>query len=586
MPPRSPRCAQAEHIERPFGRNRPGPSPNEWGRKVSGPHARPPYRKSMPRQKSPAVRTSLYRILNAEQLLDGIQEKYLENPNFTITETSVAGRDGLLISGAMTKESVSWHDTIFDVTGIDIDLGNYTAAAALLIRRDGTGAWALTYGMGFQLLDQGRIDGGFGQRIAIRTADSASLNSLTRTTLDYRSRTDRFSIPSGDNLRSFGVGDFGELVTRLVAKAEIPAMTVGSDPLRVRGADSLSVPLGRAPGLLIHDLDTLEETLSKEALPELEILEQLVAVKKPADLMEDLWHSLSVALTDENARLGLSWPHERIDEAGTPSSYKIVGLGRSSVRDGTPTVDTIRDLVTDLDPEERVERLRQARFELFRDAQGDEPISNAIPAIKWISFETSRDNRRYCFNDGNWYLMNQDYANKVQSRTAAIFERDSGFQLPAWSSSTKTEKAYNQLVVERTGGTLFDRRLIHTNMHPRGIELCDVLGVDGSFIHVKKFDSSGPASHLFSQALVSADAFAYDDEAWAQFRELAVNAGRDPSTIPDKLTRVVFGMARSTRPISADDLFSFTQVTLMRHVTALESRGVQVFVVPIDYQAG
>lgn len=40
--------------------------------------------------------------------------------------------------------------------------------------RDGSQAaqvWGLTYGMGFQLLDQSRVDGGFGQRIAIRTAD-------------------------------------------------------------------------------------------------------------------------------------------------------------------------------------------------------------------------------------------------------------------------------------------------------------------------------------------------------------------------------------------------------------------------------
>ncbi len=85
------------------------------------------------------------------------------------------------------------------------------------------------------------IDPGFGQRIALRTADARELNSLTRTTLDQRSMTDRISIPSGDHLRGFGIGDFGEVVTRLVAKATIPELAGGAKPLRIRGADALSL---------------------------------------------------------------------------------------------------------------------------------------------------------------------------------------------------------------------------------------------------------------------------------------------------------------------------------------------------------
>lgn len=83
----------------------------------------------------------------------------------------------------MVTDIVSWASTAHGLTGCPIELGNQTAATVLLIR-NGDGAWALTYGMGFQLLDHDQLDPGFGQRVAIRTADANALNSLTRTTLD------------------------------------------------------------------------------------------------------------------------------------------------------------------------------------------------------------------------------------------------------------------------------------------------------------------------------------------------------------------------------------------------------------------
>lgn len=174
----------------------------------------------MPRKQSPSVRTTLYRLVELADLAAAVKSKYLEHDAFFRRPGTVGGRESLLMYGTMVTEVVSWVDTVRSLAGLSIELGNRNAAALLLIR-NGDGAWALTYGMGFQLLDHDRLDAGFGQRVAIRTADVNALNSLTRTTLDHRSRTDRFSIPSGEHLRGFGVGDFGELVTRLVAKAKI-----------------------------------------------------------------------------------------------------------------------------------------------------------------------------------------------------------------------------------------------------------------------------------------------------------------------------------------------------------------------------
>lgn len=82
--------------------------------------------------------------------------------------------------------------------------------------------------------------GRWGFRSADRRPGSPyELNSLTRTTLDQRSRTDRFSIPSGDHLRGFGVGDFGELVTcSACGKTEWSPLGTARDALAEQCPDS------------------------------------------------------------------------------------------------------------------------------------------------------------------------------------------------------------------------------------------------------------------------------------------------------------------------------------------------------------
>lgn len=411
------------------------------------------------------------------------------------------------------------------LTALQVELGNVTAASALVIRRSDDGAWALTYGMGFQLLDQSKVDGGFGQRIAIRVADPSELSSITRTTLDQRSRTDRLSIPSGDHLRGFGVGDFGELVTRLVGKAEISSLTGGEKSIRIRGADALSVPLGKRPDRLIADLDVLEATLSMPAASEMEILEQLVAVKNAPDLVDELDRALDAALADpRNARLGLSWPHERIDENGTPSSFRFTrpGLRSPEAADGIPELDALLAVLGD--GANLLAKLKSTKVQLYRDVEGTEAISAAIPALRWLAVEIDKDGKRYCLYDGRWYLMDQRYAEKLRAQVTTIFDRQPPVQLPGWPAG-HDEAAYNAHAAKLLGGTLLDRKLIRTSQHPRGIEACDVLDPEGTLIHVKNLDGSAAASHLIGQALVSADALLYDDEAREAFRQRVVDAG-------------------------------------------------------------
>jgi uncharacterized protein (TIGR04141 family) len=345
--------------------------------------------------------------------------------------------------------------------------------------------------------------------------------------------------------------------------------------------------VGRTPETLIADLRVLDDVLTRDAVPELEPLEQLKPVKNP-DLKLQLGELLAKALQRvDGGRLALSWPQERIDENGTASSYRIYGLGRSESGpfDDVPSLQILRSALEARDSRDLLGAANSVRVQLFRDAEGDEPISNAIPAIQWLAFEADVDNRRYCLHDGRGYLMDQDYAARLKARVEGIFQRDCGVTMPPWSAAYEEEKEYNIAAGPMLGAVVLDRTHMTTQLHRRGIEPCDLMTPDGLGIHVNSVDRSSSASHLIGQALVATDALMYDEEARSQLRKKIEAAGGDASWLSDRPSRVGLAIARSNA-VTASDLFTFTQVTLARLDAVLASQGVTVYVLPIVRERG
>lgn len=297
-------------------------------------------------------RTTIYRLTGVDNLRDALRSKYLDRDGFEVADVTVGERPALLLTGAMTKEVADWCAPVTTLTGAAIAISGATPAGVLVLRPgleatdDPTAAYALTYGMGFQLLEPSRLDNLFGQRIAIRSAEPHNLRSLTVTTMDERSRTSRASIPQGDGLLGFGIGDIGEAVSRIVAIANLPDLSrADGKAIQVRGADALSVPIGLVPDEVTADLDMLEQVLAVPPPEALKVLEQLTAVKNP-EIKERLDERLSIVLDGSEGTIGLTWPHERVDENGTPDSWLPRGLWperERSVRQGQPEWSEIWD---------------------------------------------------------------------------------------------------------------------------------------------------------------------------------------------------------------------------------------------------
>ena len=78
----------------------------------------------------------------------------------------------------------------------------------------------------------------------------------------------------------------------------------------------------------------------------------------------------------------------------------------------------------------------------------------------------------------------------------------------------KKEEDYTRDYVATTPDHLLcmDRKVIGHGGGQSRVELCDILTTDGKFIHIKPYSSSATLSHLFNQAVVSAELLLSDNE--------------------------------------------------------------------------
>ena len=84
---------------------------------------------------------------------------------------------------------------------------------------------------------------------------------------------------------------------------------------------------------------------------------------------------------------------------------------------------------------------------------------------------------------------------------------------------------------------------------------------------------------------MSTDALLNDEEARAQFEERIDRKGGSAADVPARISSVVLGLARKGKPLTSANLFTFTQVTMVRLVDVLQRQRVDVYIEPIPRAA-
>lgn len=529
-------------------------------------------------------RTTLYRTLEGTTLETALTEaRRVSDKHFTVTDLTLEGRPARLVAGELTK-SATWANDLKLLTGQVVSLTNSSPGAALLIQDTNDVIWAVTWGTGFHFLDHEQIDFGFGSGIIARSALPTEVKSLTKTVLDHRARVDRSSMPNGSTIRDLGVDGYGEVVSRIEAKAVIGELAVGDKVIQLRAADSLNLPLAKTVDRLMQDLGVLDKLSQRAVLPGLESLEQLIALKPKDSRVPGLDEKLVDALLSTEAhRLGVSWPHERLDIYGPVMSVKVTGFGdrKRRVFEQAPDISEVIEWLSEVPPEQILDRLKTVKIELHSEAepQSGTLVSTPVPLRRWLAFEVEEDGQRFCLHDGSWYRMDDQYLARIDERVREILAAPASVTLPPWGDEDEAD--YNKAAADALSGYCLDRKLIKTPLHSRGgIEPCDVFIAPGVLIHVKRGRRSSDLSHLLAQGLVSTDALARDENARAAWRKRIEEESAGAVT-DAKLDEVILAIG-SDRPMTVDSLFTFTKVNLVKQFDALRYLGVQVHVTTVS----
>jgi uncharacterized protein (TIGR04141 family) len=544
----------------------------------------------LPRRPSITRRTTIYSLKRAEQLADCITGKYRNSAYFTLRSASVDNVEGLLVTGTIEREKTDWSAVLSAYTGETVSLGNRNAVAVLLLPM-GARVFALAYGMGFLILDQSMVDQGFGLRFAVRKLDPERVKTVTRYILEQGARVDRNSVPSGQRVEDFAIEEYGEIINRLAGPSAAQGLTFTQGrtvSFSLSASDSLGLPIGKGTQDLLNDLREIARVVDSDPpVPELAFIGQLRALKPQDARISELDARLNSQL-DEHDRINiaLAFPWEGDEERGEAQSYriKVPGGHRGGVVVSEITLESLLEALSEVSCDDRVAVLKKSTIQAFEDEEAEPAaaISRAIPASKWVSAEIMLGSSRLFFRDGRWYEVGKGYVDHLRRRVDEIMSQPSPVRLPAWQHG-EDEDVYDKRVGNLPEFVCLDRQSIRTEAHPRGIEPCDLLAPDGVLIHVKQAAKSAPLSHLFAQAMVSAEQLLFDEYARTRLREL-VRERKPAFTLPEdwQPRHVVFGIALK-RGLSSERLFTFSQVVLVRCVDRLRLRQLKVSVIGIPF---
>lgn len=431
-----------------------------------------------------------------------------------------------------------------------------------------------TQGYGRNLLRADCFERDFGLKVVLNSVDPAQLRSVDARTVEDLTTQTRKQLSRNSPLDAFAL-NLNQDILRVIAgkpkSEEFAKLIVGSDSLSL----SAKVEVEQLGAKCEELLAAYESQEYKKHFP---WFDHLRSVRDKA-LIEELDHRLiEKILAGPSDGLHLAAP-EVIDLHESP------GLSFSTETDPTPRHELLMEdyLKTKEAGAVSVAELKRDHVQVHYSA-ADAAVS------KWsvydsIVFEAEEKGEVFVLSGGAWFRVAKNFADDVRRRVGNI--KRSKLVLPA-AKSTDREEDYN-IEAARVGKfILMDKKNSFVTEGKTSIEVCDLLTKDRQFVHVKRKTRSSTLSHLFSQGVVSADAFWMDPGFRTHARNHVLkNHPALKKLIPQERPKpadfeVVFAVITKSNPKWPHSLPFFSQLNLSYAHDRLERMGYRVSLLRID----
>ncbi|MEO8064518.1 MAG: TIGR04141 family sporadically distributed protein [Pseudomonadota bacterium] len=444
------------------------------------------------------------------------------------------------------------------------EFGKTRSTGALLICSVENRHFAVTFGTGRYLLNPLAIEQRFGLFVTLNTVDPEKVRSIDTASLDRQGIQSRIQAS-----RDASPADFGLDIERDLVRAVAGTPTDADVGETIAGYDSLHVNTRTTFVQLRRLLETyLARSKEKKYQKSFGWIDQIHEVRDSL-LIEKLSKHLIGEL--KRGKSDCIWlAPDGIIDWNDVSRFQF-GTSTSSPRYPSLTLDRFIDHLGGA-PKITIDRLERTRVRALR---ADDSVAHEWPVVRCVQADFKYEGKSYLLNSGKWYQIDDHFVKVVNAIVASIPIASLG--LPEYEDNS--EGAYNERAVQASDGklALMDAKNIQYGGGASKIEFCDLYSINGDMIHVKRYSGSSVLSHLFSQAVVSAQTFKSDTE----FRELVnkklpashklLDARKPPSVGAHRIVIAIVG-----GPDSAEDLPFFSRVTLKNSVKLLEGFGYKV----------
>ncbi|WP_321865403.1 TIGR04141 family sporadically distributed protein [Paraburkholderia tropica] len=514
-------------------------------------------------------RLTIYRIVS-----EGIRDELIVKTDMAREPVSLKiahGQATLYVKTSPPLAPPGWTTFLLDDQELKESLfaGN-RFEGALLILRDLGETFALSFGMGYHLINQDHVERDFGLRVTLNSVDPDKLRSLDKASYDDNWLNTRNQSPRDADIYELRADWEMDMVHAVTGASAVPLF---GD--HVTGRDALSI----APAAKLDDLHKiLSEALVRRNSPLPDRFAWMDNVHRVKD--RSLIQTLD-DLLDETLRVDPDDPRVWMGEPEIVDWERQAGYSFDQ-RSTSPIYSTLQLSALARHILDRNETFCLAALKTNRVYVND---ANGMSMDSWTAHrclyaELDLHGEIYILRNGDWHSVESDFMKKVDQSLGKIeIDTDS---LPLYSHANEGE--YNAEVVARVAGIeLMDKRNIAVGGPFDKIEFCDLVRNGKDLIHVKYYRSSATLSHLFAQGFVSGEAFVKYEEFRRKLNGKLPKSLKltDIAAIPNSREfRIVYAIATSKNlPV---DLPFFSKISLKNAALSLQTLGYKVALAKIE----
>ena len=388
-----------------------------------------------------------------------------------------------------------WVNSFFCGQLGDASIFTSNARAVLLARvtpaASAEKTFAITMGYGKFMLADDVIEDDFGLKVVLNTITPNSLRRINKTNIGGNQKTSNEQLPLESDIDDFGFDIDRDLISTITGRSDVEDYASGI----MTGGDLLSltaeVDINNLSGFLRATYSRYTSTEYKNYFPWIDQIRKV----KDSRVIDALDAELINLINAGSPKVWMAVPE--VIQWEHIAGFKYAGR---DVHDDI-LVDTLKNSFRE--GLTNVGQLKNRTVTAVRADNGDPYAS--WQAYKCVYGEVELGGKVYCVNNGRWFCIDRDFVNQINTEYSTMPVSDRTF-LPH-SIEHKTENDYTVAFVASDPDHLLcmDAKVIMYGGGQSKVELCDIRTTDNTYIHIKPYSSSSTLSHLFNQAVVSAE---------------------------------------------------------------------------------